>query len=67
MTPLPRGECVHCHTEVALRKGGKVREHHLRLSSGPPAFSQPEGTEVRCGGFAYGAYVCPGSGHPVAS
>lgn len=27
MTALPRGHCSTCSAEVALRKGGLVREH----------------------------------------
>lgn len=27
MTALPRGRCPRCQNEVALRKGGLVREH----------------------------------------
>lgn len=27
MAPLPRAECPVCHGDVALRKGGELREH----------------------------------------
>lgn len=27
MTPLPRGKCPVCRADVALRKGGVLREH----------------------------------------
>jgi hypothetical protein len=27
MTALPRGKCAVCGADVALRKGGEVREH----------------------------------------
>lgn len=30
MPPLPRGLCPECRAEVALRKGGWVREHKDR-------------------------------------
>jgi hypothetical protein len=59
MPPLPRGICPECRTDVALRNGGKVREHHLRYVE-PPAAKEPGW--VRCGPFAYGATVCAGSG-----
>lgn len=31
MTPLPRGKCPTCERDVALRKGGLVREHQGSL------------------------------------
>lgn len=31
MTPLPRGHCPLCGSDVALRKGGLVREHQGAL------------------------------------
>lgn len=31
MTPLPRGMCRVCGADVALRKGGLVREHRVYL------------------------------------
>lgn len=31
MPPLPRGTCPVCRADVALRKGGLVREHRVYL------------------------------------
>lgn len=33
MPPLPRGRCPECGAEVALRKGGLVREHRDRSTT----------------------------------
>lgn len=62
---LPRGVCPECGNDVAVRKGGLIREHHRRQSSGPPAFSAPKGEWVGCSAMATGATKCPGSGKPA--
>lgn len=30
MQPLPRGTCPECGADVALRKGGQLREHRRK-------------------------------------
>jgi hypothetical protein len=35
-TPLPRGFCPKCAREVALRRGGELREHRRDATTGNP-------------------------------
>lgn len=65
MPPLPRGTCSHCGHDVAVRNRGFAREHYVRRSSGPPAFSAPAGELVTCHPGAHGAFKCAGAGKLV--
>lgn len=51
MTALPRGKCPRCWSEVALRKGGLVREHRA-----PRTWNKKTHDESKDNG------VCRGSG-----
>jgi len=54
VTALPRGHCPRCGCDVALRKGGLVREHRppMRWDKKRHTWFIPEG-------------VCRGSGEPA--
>jgi hypothetical protein len=51
VSALPRGQCPECGADVALRKGGLVREHR-------------GGCQPIRDGYLCGA-PCPGSGEPA--
>ena len=60
MTALPRGYCSVCGDDVALRKGGLVREHrvlrpHREMNATTGRYRHP-----------ISADVCTGSGKPSA-
>lgn len=52
MPPLPRGTCPACGAEVALRKGGLVREHRELVERLMASVDRRK------------AQVCSGSGQP---
>ena len=51
MTALPRGHCPRCGSDVALRKGGLVREHEA-----------PRTWNKKTHDWSGSAGVCRGSG-----
>lgn len=55
MSPLPRGTCQECGGDVALRKGGLVREHHVYRPQ------REQDTTTHLGRMK----VCAGSGKPA--
>ncbi len=55
MSALPRGRCPVCGSDVALRRGGLIREHRVYL----PQREQDPTTHLGRTG------VCPGSGAPT--
>lgn len=61
---LPRGTCPVCDNGVVVRQDGGLTLHYTRASSGPPGFSQPAGTRVKCGRNAHGAERCSGTDRP---
>jgi hypothetical protein len=50
MSPLPRGTCPVCTADVALRKGGLVREHRVYLPQREQDPSTPLGRTRVCEG-----------------
>ncbi len=65
---LPRGRCPSCWADVALRKGGLVREHRIYLPQpGSPAWRRARGPLAGvCDGSGRRALEHTGSG-PTAS
>lgn len=57
-SPLPRGDCPVCHRNVALRKGGIVREHRTEVG----AAGDPRRLQI---GDVLEPVVCSGSGAVV--
>lgn len=47
---LPRGRCPICGADVALRKGGLVREHRVYLPQREQDLSTPLGRTTVCAG-----------------
>jgi competence CoiA-like predicted nuclease len=50
MTALPRGRCPVCGADVALRKGGKVREHYVYRAQADQDLTVPMGRMRVCEG-----------------
>lgn len=55
MAALPRGRCPVCGADVALRKGGKVREHRVYLPQRDQDTSTHLGRTRVCGGSGMAA------------
>lgn len=50
MTALPRGRCPKCHQDVALRKGGLLREHYVYRAQADQDVTVPLGRVRTCEG-----------------
>ena len=59
MSALPRGTCPECGADVALRKGGKAREHRVYRPQAEQDTTTHLGRTTVCKGSGRVAYDAP--------